>query len=55
MCMHMCILYTEFVDTQPICTPVTLHHTKLVELLFSSRCSAADVPLLSAHDLVEAV
>jgi hypothetical protein len=49
------ILYTEFVQTQPIRTPVTLHHAEFVELFFTGRCSTPDVPLLRAHDLVETI
>ena len=48
-------LYTEFIQTQPICASVTLHHAKFIELLLASCCSTADVPLLGAHDLVEAI
>lgn len=33
---------------------MALHHAKLVELLLASCCAATNVPLLGAHDFVEA-
>lgn len=49
------VLYTEFVQTQSVCASVPLHHTKLVEFLLASCRLTTDIPLLSAHDLVEAI
>jgi predicted solute-binding protein len=54
VCLHP-PLYTKLVQTQAVCATVTLDHSELVELLFARRCPAANVPLLAAHDLVEAV
>lgn len=54
LCLHPS-LYTKLVQAQAICATVTLDHAELVELLFARRCPAANVPLLAAHDLIEAV
>lgn len=48
-------LYTELVQTQSISALVALDHAELVELLLASGRPSANVPLFSAHGLVEAV
>ena len=49
------VLYAQSVEAQPVDAPMALHHAELIELLLARGCASAYVPLLGAHDLVEAV
>jgi hypothetical protein len=48
-------LYTELVKAQPIRAAMSLHHAQLVEAFFAGCGPTANVPLLRAHGLVEAL
>ncbi len=39
------------VHTESVCTPVSLHHAKLVESLLARRRPSADIPLLGTRNI----